>query len=94
MPNGPRAAATTPAGISASEAAIVRRLGENCGICWHALHRFATDHGFEHAGNLAFLGTLALFPFLIFLLANLPADIAATLAGPIDTVVSSSGDGG
>lgn len=92
---------------------MVRRLAEHCGICWQALHRFATDHGFEHAGNLAFLGTLALFPFLIFLLAlsglfgqtkagreaitfllaNLPADIAATLAGPIDTVVSSSGGG-
>ncbi len=38
-------------------------------IWWNTLVRFTNDHGFEHAGNLTFLGTLALFPFLICLLA-------------------------
>jgi len=41
----------------------------HCRIWWRALVSFYTDHGSEHAGNLAFLGMLALFPFLIFLLS-------------------------
>lgn len=45
-----------------------------------AARRFLVSHGFEHAGNLAFLGLLALFPFLIFLL-NLAGFFGQTAAG-------------
>lgn len=48
---------------------ILPRLTTHGRIWWTAFVRFINDHGPEHAGNLTFLGTLALFPFLIFLLA-------------------------
>ncbi|WP_281320813.1 YihY/virulence factor BrkB family protein [Iodidimonas sp. MBR-22] len=38
-------------------------------ICWASLLRFFKNHGLEDAGNLAFLGVMALFPFLIFMIA-------------------------
>ncbi|GEQ98038.1 hypothetical protein JCM17844_16750 [Iodidimonas gelatinilytica] len=38
-------------------------------IWWSALVRFYTDHGPEHAGNMTFLGVMAIFPFLIFLIS-------------------------
>lgn len=38
-------------------------------ILWQAVRRFLAVHGPEHAGNMAFLGMLAIFPFLIFLLS-------------------------
>ncbi|MFQ5346754.1 MAG: YihY/virulence factor BrkB family protein [Rhodothalassiaceae bacterium] len=47
----------------------MRRVGAHAALLWQALARFFVDQGPEHAGNLAFLGTLALFPFLIFLLS-------------------------
>lgn len=88
-------------------------LRAHCRIWWRGLVSFYTGQGPEHAGNLAFLGMLALFPFLIFLLAlsglfgqteagqdavqalmaNLPPEIAETLAGPMRNVVEASGGG-
>lgn len=44
-------------------------LKEHGRIFWEATLRFYKDHGPEHAGNMAFLGMLALFPFLICMLA-------------------------
>ncbi len=58
----------------------MRRLQAHAAILWQALGRFLGDHGPEHAGNLAFLGTLALFPFLIFLL-SLSGLLGQTAAG-------------
>lgn len=47
----------------------MKRIGEHCRILWTALGRFWNDHGPEHAGNMAYVGLLALFPYLIFLVA-------------------------
>ena len=58
----------------------MRGFRRHAAIFWRALCRFLTDHGPEHAGNLAFLGTLALFPFLIFLL-SLSGLLGQTAAG-------------
>ncbi len=48
-------------------------------VLGRAARRMFATHGFEHAGNLAFLGFLALFPFLIVLvtLAGLMGQTAA-----------------
>ncbi len=60
---------------------MTRRLLRAHAARWvRAARRFIERHGFEHAGNLAFLGLLALFPFLIFLL-NLAGFIGQTEAG-------------
>ncbi len=48
-------------------------------LSWAGRRMFAT-HGFEHAGNLAFLGFLALFPFLI-VLVTLAGLLGQTAAG-------------
>lgn len=45
-----------------------------------AVRRMFATHGFEHAGNLAFLGLLALFPFLI-VLVTLAGLLGQTAAG-------------
>ncbi len=45
-----------------------------------AVRRMFATHGFEHAGNLAFLGFLALFPFLI-VLVTLAGLLGQTAAG-------------
>ncbi len=60
---------------------MARWLLQRQALCWcRAAQRFVATHGFEHAGNLAFLGLLALFPFLIFLL-NLAGFFGQTEAG-------------
>src|SRR4051794_10621293 len=38
-------------------------------IVWKALARLSENHGFEISGHIAFTTLLALFPFLIFLVA-------------------------
>ncbi|MCK5576481.1 MAG: YihY/virulence factor BrkB family protein [Sphingomonadales bacterium] len=72
-----------------------------------SFNHFFDDDGFALAGNMAFLGMLSFFPFLIFLitlsgllgqtangqeainliLANLPAEVADTIDGPINAIV-------
>ncbi len=49
-------------------------------ILGRAIRRMFATHGFEHAGNLAFLGFLALFPFLI-VLVTLAGLLGQTEAG-------------
>ncbi|GIX16610.1 MAG: hypothetical protein KatS3mg119_0796 [Rhodothalassiaceae bacterium] len=44
-----------------------RLLRDGREVAAEAVRRMFATHGFEHAGNLAFLGLLALFPFLIVL---------------------------
>lgn len=78
---------------------------------WEVVKRIAVgayNDGFVHAGNLAYLSLLALFPFLILaaaiaklvgqsgdaqlavsnILARLPPNVANTLQGPIEEVLS------
>src|ERR687894_95477 len=78
---------------------------------WEVVKRIAIgvyNDGFIHAGNLAYLSILALFPFFILaaavaqlfgrgedgertvatILAELPADVATTLQGPIEEVLT------
>lgn len=45
---------------------IVPVLKEALSLVGEALGRFTANHGAVYAGNMAFLGMLALFPFLIF----------------------------
>ena len=76
-----------------------------------AIVRFGSHDGMVLAGNMAFLGMLALFPFLIFLVAlsgffgkteygqnaiqlflsNLPSEVAAIVAGPIESIIQNTG---
>src|SRR5215210_4445157 len=78
---------------------------------WEVLKRVAVgvyNDGFIHAGNLAYLALLAMFPFFILaaavahligrtedgamtvatFLAKLPPDVAATLRGPVQEVLT------
>ncbi|GAB4122292.1 MAG: hypothetical protein Kow00104_06090 [Rhodothalassiaceae bacterium] len=58
----------------------MRRLAEHGRIIAAAAKRFWFDHGPEQAGNMAFLGLLALFPYLIILL-SVSGLVGATGAG-------------
>jgi membrane protein len=80
-------------------------------LAWEVVKRVAIgvyNDGFIHAGNLAYLALLAMFPFFILaaavahllgrtedgaltvatFLAKLPPDVAATLRGPVEEVLT------
>lgn len=89
---------------------VARIIVSHAGIFRAAISNFLAGSSVMAAGNMAFLGMLSLFPFLIFLvslsglmgqtdagqeaivflLANLPEEVASAMEAPILAIVSST----